>query len=284
MFSLSEKNTVEYLHSPMLSNCDFLVHAFCTRHGGVSQDDYKSLNMSFREGDEEFRVLQNWDKLASAFNIPMENFLVLNQVHGDNVFVIKPHGDYFTSREALNYDAILTNRTDLAICIKTADCVPVFVVDRIKKVIAAVHAGWRGSALGITAKVVRLMQNSYGSEPQNILAAIGPSIGACCYEVDLPAADAFRCQNNAEDFLFPGKRKDRWMLDLVEANRRQILDCGIPAANIEASDLCTVCCRDDFFSHRGSGGITGRQINFMMIKGDPPCRVLTVDDDLRRLH
>jgi hypothetical protein len=284
MFSLSEKNTVEYLHSPMLSNCDFLVHAFCTRHGGVSQDDYKSLNMSFREGDEEFRVLQNWDKLASAFNIPMENFLVLNQVHGDNVFVIKPHGDYFTSREALNYDAILTNRTDLAICIKTADCVPVFVVDRIKKVIAAVHAGWRGSALGITAKVVRLMQNSYGSEPQNILAAIGPSIGACCYEVDLPAADAFRCQNNAEDFLFPGKRKNRWMLDLVEANRRQILDCGIPAANIEASDLCTVCCRDDFFSHRGSGGITGRQINFMMIKGDPPCRVLTVDDDLRRLH
>ncbi len=284
MFSLSKKYTVEYLHSPMLSDCDFLVHAFGTRHGGVSQDDYKSLNMSFREGDEEFRVLQNWDKLASAFNIPMENFLVLNQVHGDNVFVIKPHGDYFTSREALNYDAIVTNRTDLAICIKTADCVPVFVVDRIKKVIAAVHAGWRGSALGISAKVIRLMQNQYGSEPRDLLAAIGPSIGPCCYEVDLPAAEAFRRQNSAEDFLFPGKRKDRWMLDLAEANRRQILDCGIPAANIEASGLCTVCCRDDFFSHRGSGGITGRQINFMMIKGDSPCRVLTVDDDLGRLH
>jgi YfiH family protein len=284
MFSLSKKNTVEYLHSPMLSDCDFLVHAFCTRHGGVSQDDYKSLNMSFREGDEEFRVLQNWDKLASAFNIPMENFLVLNQVHGDNVFVIKPHGDYFTSREALNYDAIVTNRTDLAICIKTADCVPVFVVDRIQKVIAAVHAGWRGSALGISAKVIRLMQNQYGSEPRDLLAAIGPSIGPCCYEVDAPTAVAFRRQNNAEDFLFPGKRKDRWMLDLVEANRRQILDCGIPAANIEASGLCTVCCRDDFFSHRGSGGSTGRQINFMMINGDPSCRVLTVDDDLRRLH
>lgn len=284
MFSLSKKNTIGYLHSPKLGDCDFLVHAFCTRHGGVSLDDYKSLNMSFREGDEEFRVLQNWDKLATAFNIPMENFLVLNQVHGDNIFVIKPHGDYFTSREALNYDAIVTNRTNLAICIKTADCVPVFIMDRVKKVIAAVHAGWRGSALGITAKVVRLMQNSYGSEPQNILAAIGPAIGPCCYEVDLPAADAFRCQNNSESFLFPGKRKNRWMLDLVEANRRQLLNCGIPEANIESSGLCTVCRQDAFFSHRRSGGITGRQINFIMIKGDPPCRVLTVDDDLRQAH
>jgi len=214
----------------------------------------------------------------------MENFLVLNQVHGDNIFVIKPHGDYFTSREALNYDAIVTNRKDLAICIKTADCVPIFIVDRIKKVIAAVHAGWRGSAMGISAKVVRLMQNQYGCAPEDLLAAIGPSIGPCCYEIDLPAAEAFRCQNNHESFLIPGQRKNRWMLDLVEANRRQMLDCGIPDANIDKAGLCTVCRQDAFFSHRGSGGITGRQINFMMIKGDPPCRALTVDDDLRHLH
>ncbi len=284
MFSLSKKNAIGYLHSPKLSDCDFLVNAFCTRHGGVSRDDYKSLNMSFREGDEELRVLQNWDKLASAFNIPMENFLVLNQVHGDSVFVIKPHGDYFTSREALNYDAIVTNRTNLAICIKTADCAPVFIVDPVKKVIAAAHAGWRGSALGISAKVIRLMQNQYGSEPQDLLAAIGPAIGPCCYEVDSPAVDAFCHQKNSDKFLLPGKQKDRWMLDLVEANRRQILDCGIPDANIEAAGLCTVCRQDAFFSHRGSGGITGRQINFIMIKGDPPCRVLTVDDDLGSLH
>ncbi|MEE9912227.1 MAG: peptidoglycan editing factor PgeF [Deltaproteobacteria bacterium] len=278
MFSLEKKNSIAYLQAPLMKACDFLTHAFCTRIGGASRDDYKSLNMSFREGDEEFRVLANWDKLSLAFEIPMENFLVLNQVHGDNIFVIKPHGDYFTSRETLNYDAIVTNRTNLAICIKTADCVPVFIVDRIKKIIAAVHAGWRGSALGITAKVVRLMQNQYGSKPQDLLAAIGPSIGRCCYEVDAPAADAFRQQKNAEDFLFPGKRKDRWMLDLVEANRRQLLDGGIPDTNIETSGLCTVCRQDAFFSHRGSGGITGRQINFMMIKGDPPCRVLMLDE------
>lgn len=284
MFELDKKKSIAYLQSPMLKACEFLTHAFCTRLGGASQDDYKSLNMSFREGDEEFRVLANWDKLSTAFDIPLDNFLVLNQVHGDDILVIKPHGDYFSSREALNYDAIVTNRTNLAICIKTADCVPVFIVDRIKKVIAAVHAGWRGSALGISGKVVRLMQNQYGSNPRDLLAAIGPSIGKCCYEVDAAAAEAFRSRKNAESFLFPGNRKGKWMLDLAEANRRQILDSGIPDANIDTSGLCTTCHQDAFFSHRGSGGITGRQINFLMIKGDAPCRTFIVDDDSGQFH
>ncbi len=284
MFSRSQKNGIEYLHSELLSHCDFLVHAFGTRIGGVSRDDYKSLNMSFLEGDEEFHVLQNWNKLASAFEIPMENFLVLNQVHGDNIFVIKPHGDYFSSREALNYDAIVTNRTNLAICIKTADCVPVFLVDRVKKIIGAVHAGWRGSSLEISAKVARFMQNSYGSRPADLLAAIGPSIGRCCYEIDDATADSFRRQKHAENFLSPGARRGRWMLDLVEVNRRQVLDCGIPEANIETAGLCTVCHQDIFFSHRGSGGVTGRQINFMMIKGDTFCKALLVDGVSERFH
>ena len=135
-----------------MSECDFLTHAFCTRLGGVSEGEYASLNISFKEGDEEGRVLQNWGRLAMAFAIPLEHFLTLNQVHGDDIFVIKPFGDYYSSSEALNYDAIVTNRTNLAICIKTADCVPVFIVDQAKKIIAVVHAGWRGTALEITPK------------------------------------------------------------------------------------------------------------------------------------
>lgn len=277
MFSLVKKKSIEYMQSSIFSECDFLVHAFCNRRGGASEDDYASLNMSFREGDEEFRVLRNWDKLATAFGIPLEDFLVLNQVHGDDIFVIKPHGNYFSSRETLNYDAIVTSRTNLAVCIKTADCVPLFFVDRAKKVIAVIHAGWKGTALQISAKVIRLMQKQFGSQPADILAAIGPSIGLCCYEVDAIASDAFRQHKNHELFLHPGKRKGKWMLDLVLANRTQILACGVPDANIEESGFCTVCHQDSFFSHRGSGGITGRQINFMMIKGEAPCRALTID-------
>jgi polyphenol oxidase len=284
MPSSAKKNTIEFLQADIFSGCDFLIHAFCTRRGGASCDEYKSLNMSFSEGDEEFRVLNNWDKLAATFGIPLDNFLVLNQVHGDDIFVIKPQGAYFSSRDALNYDAIVTNRSNLAICIKTADCVPVFLVDPLQKVIAAVHAGWRGSALGISTKVVRLMQKQYCSQPVDILAAIGPSIGPCCYEVDTATADLFRRQNNNRYFLQPGRNENNWFLDLAEANRRQLLDCNIPERNMESLKFCTKCNQDIFFSHRGSGGITGRQINFMMIKGDTPCRVLTIDDELQRLQ
>jgi len=284
MFSWLNKNSIPYLQSSGLAACDFLAHAFCTREGGVSEDDYQSLNMSFREGDEEFHVLQNWNKLAGAFGIPMENFLVLNQVHRDGILVIPPRGEYFTSREGLDYDAIVTDRVHLAICIKTADCAPIFVVDPENKVIAAVHAGWRGTAASISAKVVRLMQNQYGSRPSALLAAIGPSIGRCCYEIEEAAADSFRRQKHAGDFLSQGARRGRWMLDLVEVNRRQVLDCGIPEANIETAGLCTVCRQDIFFSHRGSGGVTGRQINFMMIKGDTFCKALLVDGVSERFH
>jgi len=279
MFRLNKIHSIEYFESSLLSGCDFLTHAFCTRRGGVSKGDYESLNISFKEGDFESSVLQNWHRLAMAFAIPMDQFLTLNQVHGDDIFIIKPFGDYYPSGAALNYDAIVTSRTNLAVCIKTADCVPVFIVDRIKKIIAVVHAGWKGTALEITSKVVRLLIEKYRSSPEDILAAIGPSIGQCCFEVDTPTANAFFEQKNNDAFLFPGARPNKWMLDLAESNRRQILNRGIPEANIDVSDLCTSCRQDLFFSHRGSGGITGRQVNFMMIKGDSPCRVLTVNSE-----
>ncbi len=278
MFSVLQVGSIEYLQASIFNDCDFLVHAFCTRQGGASQDEYASLNMSFREGDEDSNVLQNWGRLAAAFAIPLEQFLVVNQVHRDEIFVIKPYGGYFSSRAELDYDAIVTDRANVAICIKTADCVPVFIADRIKKIIGVVHGGWRGTSLGITAKVIRLLQDQYGSSPEHILAAIGPSIGKCCYQVDSTVAESFYKQKGHEHFLFAGTGKNKWMLDLAEANRRQILDCGINESNIEVSGCCTMCNQDVFFSHRGSGGITGRQINFMMIKGDIPCKVLTIEN------
>jgi len=228
--------------------------------------------------------LQNWNRLAMAFAIPLENFLTLNQVHGDDIFIIKPYGDYLPSDGALNYDAIVTPRENLAICIKTADCVPVFIVDRSKKIIAAVHAGWKGTALEISTKVVRLLLDKYGSYPRDILAAVGPSIGLCCFEVDEDAADSFRNQKDHGEFLFAGNKPEKWIVDLAEANRRQLIHCGIPEENIDICGLCTSCRQDLFFSHRGSGGITGRQLNFIMIKGEAPCRVMTIGDEYPKIQ
>jgi len=284
MFNLNKIHSIQYYESSYLSGCDFLTHAFCTRLGGISEEDYKSLNISFREGDLESRVLQNWNRLAMAFAIPLENFLTLNQVHGDDIFVIKPYGDYLPSDASLSYDAIVTPRENLAICIKTADCVPVFIVDRSKKIIAAVHAGWKGTALEISAKVVRLLLDKYGSYPRDILAAVGPSIGLCCFEVDEDAADSFRNQKDHGEFLFAGNKPGKWIVDLAEANRRQLIHCGIPEENIDICGLCTSCRQDLFFSHRGSGGITGRQLNFIMINGEAPCRVMTIGDEYPKIQ
>src|SRR4030042_6161886 len=103
MFSVLQAGSIEYLQSSIFNDCDFLVHAFCTRRGGASKDDYTSLNMSFHEGDEDSNVLQNWACLAAAFAIPLEQFLVVNQVHGDNIFVIKSHGGYFSSRAEMEH-------------------------------------------------------------------------------------------------------------------------------------------------------------------------------------
>jgi len=284
MFNLNKRHSIQYYESSYLSGCDFLTHAFCTRLGGVSDGDYKSLNISFKEGDLESKVLQNWNRLAMAFAIPLENFLTLNQVHGDDIFVIKPYGDYFPTDKALDYDAIVTNRENLAICIKTADCVPVFIVDRAKKIIAAVHAGWKGTALEITAKVANLFFEKYDSSPRDILAAIGPAIGLCCFELDEEPAETFRKLNDHEEFLFAGNSPGKWIVDLPEANRRQMINCGIPESNIDLSRLCTSCRQNLFFSYRGSGSITGRQLNFIMIKGEEPCRVMTIGDEYPRIQ
>lgn len=279
MFYLKKQHSIQYYESSFLSGCDFLTHAFCTRLGGVSEEEYASLNISFKEGDLESKVLQNWNRLAMAFGIPLDQFITLNQVHGNDIFIIKPYGDYFTAGKSLDYDAIVTNRTNLAICIKTADCVPIFLVDRVKKVIAAVHAGWKSTALEITANVVRLMCEKYSSSPRNILAAIGPAIGPCCFELDEESAYSFRNQKDHRAFLLPGEKPEKWIVDLPQANLRQMINCGMLEENIDLSKLCTSCRQDLFFSHRGSGGITGRQLNFMIIRGDAPCRVLTVSDE-----
>jgi len=284
MFSLNKRHSIEYFESSYLSGCNFLTHAFCTRRGGVSEGDYASLNISFREGDLEGSVLQNWHRLAMAFAIPIDQFLTLNQVHGDDIFIIKSFGDYYPAEGVLNYDAIVTTRENLAICVKTADCVPILIADRAKKIIAAVHAGWKGTALEITAKVIRLLLEKYRSSERDILAAIGPAIGLCCFEIDEEAAERFRSQQDHEEFLFPGNHPPKWIVDLPEANRRQMVNCGIPDENIDLSRLCTCCRQDLFFSHRGSGGVTGRQLNFIMIRGEAPCRVLTIGNEYTRIQ
>ena len=163
MVKLTQRGPVTFLESEELSQFPSILHGFCTRIGGVSGGPYATLNVSPREGDPPEQVRMNWQRLAAAFGIPCEQFFVVNQVHGESFLVIEDAASCH-SLEDRQYDAIVTDRPGVAIGIKTADCAPVLIFDRRRQAIAAVHAGWRGTALAIAAKAVRVMGERF-SQP-----------------------------------------------------------------------------------------------------------------------
>ena len=266
MFRFIKKNTIEYLEATVLSTHDFLCHAFCTRRGGISEGNFFSLNFSSREGDSIDNVRQNWRILAKAFNIEVEQFFVVNQVHGDSILIIDHTVRDFISHQSLQYDAIITDLPGVAIGIKTADCVPIFFVDKVKQIVGVAHAGWKGTALNIVAKVVDTFLEKFSSNVDDIIAAIGPAIGPCCYQVDELVYHAMEPHNNREHFFCPCSQEGRWFLDLPLANELQIACKGIKRTHIHSTHYCTSCNTGIFYSHRGEGKKTGRQLNFIMLK------------------
>jgi YfiH family protein len=266
MFRFSKKSSVEYLESSAPKGHDFFVHAFCTRRGGVSEGHFADLNFSVLEGDRDDKITQNWEIIASAFNLRVEQFFTVHQVHGDRILTVDHSNINILDHRSRQCDAIITDRCGLAIGIKTADCVPVFMADREKRIIGVVHAGWRGTALGIAAKAVTAFVGTFSSRPADMIAVIGPAIGPCCYEVDETVFKAETGDGNWETAFNPCKEKGKWMLDLPSANRRQLIRAGVPPESVFSADVCTCCRKDLFFSHRGEDGKTGRQINFMMLK------------------
>ena len=263
MFRFALKGAIEYLESEEVSALGFLTHAFCTRRGGVSRAPYDDLNVGDLVGDREEALLQNLNLIKGAFAIPDGRLVLMRQVHGDRIQVIDEEGSL--PEGPPECDGLITNRPGVALGIRTADCVPLFFVDRTRRVIGAAHAGWRGTALGIAVRMVETLAERFSSRPEDILAVIGPAIGPCCYEVDIPVFEAFSAMPGAERFLRPRSGMDRWMLDLVLANRLQILAAGVPSENICASGLCPACRQDLFFSHRAAGGRAGRQISLIML-------------------
>jgi len=293
MLELVKQGSIEYFAAPPWRVYPFLTHAFCTRRGGVSEGAFASLNMSLKQGDNDENIRKNWEIVAATFGVSRENFFQIHQVHGDRILTIDDAESQTFDHQPREYDAIITNRPGLALCVKTADCVPVLMVDMEKRIVAAVHAGWRGTALNISGKVLRLLTERYGTGPKDVQAAIGPAIGACCYEVDATVYQAME-SHPAKDKIFTprsgsgsesGAKSDlgtkigiktenetgteagvaKWKLNLALANRHQLQDLGVPGENIHDTDLCTSCASEWFYSHRKEGGITGRLLNFIMI-------------------
>ncbi|MDI9570771.1 MAG: peptidoglycan editing factor PgeF [Pseudomonadota bacterium] len=265
MFVWKKSGPVEYFASPDWEARPFVVHAFCTRRGGVSSGRFAALNMSGREGETEANVNANWDIVAAAFGLARRQFFRVHQVHGDRIHVVDDADFPIHDRRPRECDAVVTNRPGLALCILTADCAPVLVADPARRVVAAVHAGWRGTALNISGQVVRLLRERFGSPPGELQAAIGPAIGPCCYEVDAVVRAAMDGHPDREAVFAAQPAPGKWRLDLALANRLQMEAAGIPGGNIRTAALCSSCRQDLFYSHRGAGGQTGRLLNFIMI-------------------
>ena len=288
------KNGVEWLAAPGWGGMKWLWHGFSTRRGGGSraycaEDAPGELNLGFTASDDRAVVVQNRRLLAEAITGGAETPLVtLRQVHS-NVLVRVGKADAGLAQPRKG-DGAMTDEPGLLLAVQTADCIPVLVADTKRRVVAAFHAGWRGTVKRIVETGVGRMRLEFGCRPEDLVAAIGPGIGACCYAVGDEVRTEFESQFTYERELFrevydsdPVRMKYPMLfltqrapghspigpslhVDLTEANRRQLLDAGVKAAAIRVVGGCTSCQRELFFSHRGSRGYAGRMMSVIGIR------------------
>jgi len=254
--ALRTKNNLLYFEIPELAGIKWIRHAFLTRQGGVSLSPYDSLNLSDKNGDRKEFVSRNQNLIAKTFGFDSSRLVLLDQMHQDQILLLeKPSAPLPCP---LEYDGLITNSPHTFLGILTADCLPIFVVDQKKKVIAAIHAGRQGTALRIAVKVLKKMEDEFGCSANDLLIAMGSSIGPRCYEIDERVF-----QPEWEPFsVLSGIGK--WVVDLAKINIAQMKGEGIQEEQISRIDLCTHCHSDLYFSYRKEGR-TGRQLSFIGI-------------------
>lgn len=230
-------------------------NAFSTREGGVSPFPSGALNLAGFDQDTAENIGENRRRFLSALGGGW-TLAACWQVHGDSVRVVRAPED--ADSEDVRCDALTTNLAGVLLAVKTADCVPVILGDPATGACAAVHAGWRGTLAEIVRRALALMREEFGAEPVRVRAAIGPAALGCCYEVGAEVVEPFRAKFEDADSLFKATREGHALVDLHEANRRQLIESGVAPERIHLLPLCTMCRTDLFFSYRQEGRLRGR--------------------------
>lgn len=295
---------VTYLTFPGLERIGAVRHLFSTREGGVSGGIYASMNLSYTRGDKKEAVDENYRRIAACLESSVEDMVCPDQTHTDHIRLVtaKDRGKGVVKpKDYRDVDGLITQEKGIVLCTFFADCVPLFFVDPVRKAIGLSHSGWRGTVQKIGKKTVEEMGRAFGTKPEDIHAAIGPSICQDCYEVSEDVIEEFRkafpgmresgemsypqsespdqaCLENGSGIpkghnefrepscrLWYSTKPGKYQLDLWEANRQIMLEAGIPASQIEVTDLCTCCNPDFLFSHRASCGQRGNLGAFMKI-------------------
>jgi len=233
-----------------------LVHGLYSRLGGVSPAPWSSLNQGGTVGDDRAHVVENRRRIFAAVDRPVETIFDAWQVHGTNaIAATQPRPLDAPHQKA---DIILTDQAHLTLFMRFADCVPVLLYDPGRKVIALVHAGWKGTLAKAASAAVNAMHAQYGSDPADILAGIGPSICCSCYQVGTEVVDQARLSFNGSADNILMKNDERYHLDLWAANRLALLESGLKEERIQTSGLCTAENTNLWYSHRAENGKTGR--------------------------
>jgi len=255
--------SVPYLSIPAFQDMRFISAAVSTRIGGVSQNPYYSLNLGYHVGDTHDSVAENRRRFCNKLDIDVGSMVISQQIHGNTTIVIddshKGHGAYGHEDAISGADAMITTSRGIALAVFTADCVPVMVVDPVRKAIGIAHAGWRGALHKIAARTVLKMRDTFGTQPTDCLVALGPSIGPCCYRTGEDVISQFRSAFGPAVCI----AEDR--LDLQLAVELQLAHAGVEKSNISSSRLCTACNTDLFYSYRAEGGQTGRMMSVIML-------------------
>lgn len=251
---------------------------FSSRIGGVSEGDYDSLNCALHVGDKQQDVIDNRFRLSREAGFHFSAWTCAEQVHGNRIEKVttrhRGRGRYLREDAIDQADGLVTNVPGIVLTSFYADCVPLFFYDPVKKVVALAHAGWKGTVLEIASNMVEVMRQQYNCNISNVRAAIGPSIGGCCYEVDervmTPIHEVWKRMDglDANLPLTSNGKEGKWLLDLKAINHQILLNAGIQPAHIEVSELCTSCRTDWFFSHRKENGKTGRMVSWIGLRGE----------------
>ena len=267
---LKEKNHVPYIQFKNLSATGIVKHGFSTRKGGVSTGIFSSMNLNFKRGDDPDAVLENYRRMAAALDMRVEDMVLSDQTHTTNVRVIieEDRGKgILKPQDYSDVDGMITNVPGIVLVTSYADCVPLYFVDPVRKAIGLSHSGWKGTVGHIGQVTVERMQEVYGSNPEDIIAAIGPSICQSCYEVSEDVAEAFRAnftEEEAEAILLD-KGNGKYQLDLWKANWYVLTDAGILPEHLAVTDLCTACHPDLLWSHRKTNGQRGGLSAFLSL-------------------
>jgi polyphenol oxidase len=253
-FILRNNHGIHYYSCRAFESLPWVRHGFSTRHGGA----YGSLNLQDTSWDSPDRVQENKIRFLSALQMNASSLITMHQVHSSRVHIIEELVD---QRNRLEGDALITQVENAALAIKTADCLPVLIADPVHKAIGAVHSGWRGTLSRILPNTIQEMQRAFGSDPAELLVAVGPGIRACCFEVGAEVVHQFEENYPDSQIVQPiPERPEKYRIDLCKILQIQMDASGIPQQNRNDLGICTCCNTQDFFSYRAEGSASGRMM------------------------